>query len=100
VNHRPDIERYEGSERFDVLSSDEEIALCAIRDAVDRIRISGRVAALETVEGVLLEFGASKEGDADAGEIKVFKLYGAHFSLLPSPLRNDGIEVKFGTNRK
>jgi hypothetical protein len=81
--------------QYDVLSADEESALCVLREIVGCIRAYGIVAGIEAVEQALINAGASRAGDVTGCRSRQFRLHGAQFSLLEHLLPDVRIEVNF-----
>ena len=83
------------ADRCDILSNDEERALCLIRQIVAGIRARDLLVYIEAVEQELIDAGSSKLGDAAEREPSMFRLHGAHFSLTAGPQPGAGIEINF-----
>ena len=83
------------ADRCDILSNDEESALCLIRQIIAGIRARDLLADIEAVEQALIDSGTSKLGDAADRESGMFRLHSAHFSLTACPQPGAGIEINF-----
>lgn len=79
-------------DRVDILSRDEEAALCELREAVRVLRDGGRL-RLESVEELLRRRGFAEAGTADA--VPVFRMGAARFVVERPPSDPCGVQVRF-----
>jgi hypothetical protein len=100
MSARPDIHQDGDTDRFDVLTWDEESALCAVREVVGAIRGRGAVADIESVARSMIDAGASHAGDGALADFRMFRFRGAVFSLAIDPHPGGGIEVNFDPRRE
>jgi hypothetical protein len=89
------MDREDSADRFDVLSVDEESALCLVRRIVDDIRGRGLEADIETVERAMIAAGASKLADAAESAAREYRLKNVKLSLDSLPQSGASIEVNF-----
>ncbi len=79
----------------DVLSEDEESALCLVRQVVAEARLNATTADITAVRKALIGAGASGEPDGPGRNPVIFRFRGASFSLLAQPHPGTGIAVNF-----
>src|ERR1039458_10533593 len=78
------MDQSDDADRFDVLSADEEGALCLVRQIVAGARARGMATDIEALGRAVIEAGASRQGDEAGRELSTFRLRGARFSLARS----------------
>ena len=86
--------RDEAPKPFEVLSTDEENALGAIRLAVAGIRERGPVADVAAIVRAVVEAGGSEESPAENG-LRRLRLGSARFSVTVLPAEGGRVGVEF-----
>jgi|SRR5271165_748485 len=80
----------------EVLSADEENALCLARQIVEGIRSGRAEADIDAVERALIGAGASAHCDRAGPNLRVFTLCNALIAIRIRTRPEPGVEVSFG----
>jgi hypothetical protein len=78
-----------------VLSLDEEYILSLVREIIEGIRFSGRVADIGGVERALADAGVQGESVASAGNVRMLRMRSAIFFVQSRTEHAGAIELNF-----
>ena len=88
-----DKERQAGPD--EVLTVAEENALSVVREVVDNLRARGLTLDFERVEPAMIAAGARLADGETQGEVRLFRLQGALFSLRVGVPPTGAVEINF-----
>jgi hypothetical protein len=97
---RTTMNQDDSADKVDVLTGDEESALCLFREIVCRMRAHRMAADVAAVEQAMVDAGVARVDEKTACEPWALKHGSARFSLLSRPKPAPGIEIYFSPGKQ